>query len=253
MYIKSCIKLMAVSLSILGLFGCSAEREAEKLGFANVSEMNVIHKQGWHTKSQYDADIAAIKLSQEKKLHEDSKALKENVANSEPIEIEIETEKNITLSKAYDPNGNDPTGLAHLFVGQIAAVGYGVADKMKGDEELKILAIGVFADSIEGEITNEAIKAAFKRISVKNIQIAETNWNGRKLPATLITVDIATVNRSAGKYNHSCMKLGGIMDKEFDMIRSTLYVFCEEDVDPLYQKKVDNWKESIKYTLISNY
>lgn len=76
MNIKPCIKLIAVLLFILGLFGCSAEQEAEKLGFANVSEMNVIHNKGWHTKAQYDSDIALINnIAQDKKQREEAKAL----------------------------------------------------------------------------------------------------------------------------------------------------------------------------------
>jgi len=107
MNINLCIKLIAVSLSILGLFGCSAEREAEKLGFANVSEMNVIHGKGWHVKSQYDSDMALIaekkkqredeiafdlalakKMADEKKKQDDEMVYKQALSDGMPLRAE---------------------------------------------------------------------------------------------------------------------------------------------------------------------
>ena len=54
------LKSILIVLVVTQFSGCGEEDEAKKLGFLSVSEMNDIHSKGWHTKSQYDSDIAAI-------------------------------------------------------------------------------------------------------------------------------------------------------------------------------------------------
>ncbi len=54
------------------------EREAERLGFDDISEMQEIHKKGWHTKAQYLADESArankLGFSSLDKLHDADRA-----------------------------------------------------------------------------------------------------------------------------------------------------------------------------------
>lgn len=145
---------------------------------------------------------------------------------------------------------NDPSGLATLFLGQIVAVGR--ATGLTVDPMLEILLTGALIDQIEGRVTPEAIRAAYKEAVIRKIENGSAVWQGRTLPAVLLTVEIDTVNRSAGKYEKICVKLAGIRDEEFQYIRSTLYLFCDSDEEQA-EKEIISWKEQWSFKLTSSY
>lgn len=153
--------------------------------------------------------------------------------------------KHVELSEV-----TDPSGLAHLFFGQVVAIGYG-AD-LAVDNNLKLLLTGALADEIEGDVTPETVLGAFNKATLLSIENGDAVWEGRRLPAALVTVDISTVDRAAGKYNHICMKLGGIRDYEFNYIRSPKYIFCDKD-KPTLDKDLKDWKKQTNFKLISSY
>jgi len=164
---------------------------------------------------------------------------------SSVVQVGAESDKHVELSDV-----TDPSGLAHLFFGQIVAIGYG--SNMAVDDGLKILLTGALADEIEGDITPEALRGAYKKATLLSIENGDAVWEGRTLPAVLITVDISTVNRIAGKYNHICMKLGGIRDVEFNFIRNPKYIFCDKN-KMAADENISFWKRSVSFKTTSNY
>jgi hypothetical protein len=158
--------------------------------------------------------------------------------------IYCELPKRLELSKV-----TDPSGLASLFFGQVIAIGFG--SNIAVDNYLKLLVTGVLADEIEGDITQEGIRDAYKEATLLSIENGDAIWEGRTLPAALITIDISTINRAAGKYNHICMKLGGIRDNEFNYLRNLIYIFC--DKDKAAEKDIGVWKKQTGFKLLSRY
>lgn len=145
---------------------------------------------------------------------------------------------------------NDPSGLGTIFLGQVVAVGR--ATGLTVDPMLEILLTGALIDQIEGRVTPEAIRAAYKEATIRKIENGSAVWQGRTLPAVLLTVEIDTVNRFAGKYGKICVKLAGIRDEEFQYIRSTLYLFCDSDEEQA-EKEIISWKEQWNFKLTSSY
>lgn len=135
----------------------------------------------------------------------------------------------------------DPASIGRLLFGQVVAVGYQTG--MKVDTRIELLVTGALADEVEGEITSDSIRNAFKEASVSESETGTASWQGRSLPAALITVKITAVNRAAGRYSEICMKLGALMDSEFDYLRDPIYVFCD---DPKFNadSKIAEWKTS---------
>jgi hypothetical protein len=164
---------------------------------------------------------------------------------TEPVQAPLTQENN---AHAEFSDATDPSGLGHLFFGQIIAIGYG--SNMHVDDNLKILVVGALADEVGGQITPESIKNAYKKSTIMSIENGNTLWEGRKLPAALTIVDISMVNRIAGKYDHVCIKFLGILDKEFDIIRAPMYIFCDKDKD---EQQANYWKKEVNFETISNY
>ena len=61
-------------------------------------------------------------------------------------------------------------------------------------------------------------------------------WQGRILPAIIVKTIINQKNRNLGKYESSCYEFGFVDDEEFNRLRETFSVNCENTT------LIESWK-----------
>ena len=146
------------------------------------------------------------------------------------------------IDRVVPSDDTDPSGMAGLFLGQIIAVGRGI--DIAVDQKLALLVTGALADATGGEISRESLRSVFKDAYIESIENGSSTLEGRTLPASIVTVQIKTVDRAAGRYGHICMSFAAQKDTEFNYLRSALYSFCDEKE---HAQRVDGWKRETKF------
>lgn len=204
---NSLVRYSVAIISAMALCGCEKhDRSSSREGADSIAAAHTAAS----TVSQQSAPIAATE-----------------VAQSERVELTTET---------------DPAGLGGLFFGQVIAVGKGI--DIAVDQTLALLLTGALADAAGEGASRDGPQTAFKGAYVSSIRNGMATWEGRSLPASLVTVEIQTVDRAAGTYGRICFAFGAMRDAEFNYLRSPLYSFCDEKE---HAQRVAEWESETKF------
>lgn len=203
----------ATALCLSGLTSCSKHDNTPSQPEATSSEV-----------------VASMKASEVQPLTSGATTA---VAQSDRVELTPET---------------DPAELGGLFFGQIIAVGKGV--DIAVDQKLALLLTGALTDAAGEGVSSSGPQGAFKTAYISSIRNGIATWEGRSLPASIVTVEIQTVNRAAGKYGRICFAFAALKDVEFNYLRSPLYSFCDEKQ---HAQRVAQWESETHFQQTSQF
>lgn len=214
---------MTVSLLVcVFITGCSGEsQEAKNLGFDSLEEMKDIHKQGWHTKNQYNEDTARINGFSN---YAEMKAFEEKK------KIELEEKKKKTEQAAKN---REKFSSACTY--DLASVIYDYrynGGRLSGATEI----IGYYIQAVrmrDGADIEKKLQITEKK-NVAHAGIA--TFQGRKVPACIEKVQLHFVNQLQGFRTNKCYALAYIYDGDFQMYRSMKSMECHE-----IDSNIDAW------------
>ncbi|MEX0297613.1 MAG: hypothetical protein AB3N28_00985 [Kordiimonas sp.] len=81
-----------------------------------------------------------------------------------------------------------------------------------------------FGGSIFGSVGGE-----IEALNSTTVESGTINFNGRRLPAGFVQTTARIVNRSAGKRFSVCVRMGGAIDKSFQVIRTIAFFSCDSN------------------------
>ena len=84
--------------------------------------------------------------------------------------------------------------------------------------------------------------AEIETLKTTTVEKGTIRFNGRNLPAGIVPANAQAINRAAGKRFGVCLRMGGAVDKSFQVVRSIAFFDCQGSAAALSE-----WANKIKY------